>query len=362
MGGCKEKYDSPVPPIETGYLVVEGVINNDGDTTDIKLSRTTNLGDTGKRVETGAVVTIEGTDASIYRLGENFAGNYTINNIHLDNSIQYRINIQTSNNQQYRSDFVSVRSNPPIDSITWARENNGVQIYINTHDPQNNTRYYQWEFEETWEFNTFFATLKFVGNPASGVAYRDVTDPKIYQCWQFDYSKTLLLGSSAKLSDDVIHLPLTFVPGKARKMSVLYSIRVKQYSWSKEGYEFLERMKKNTESVGSVFDAQPSELNTNIHCITNPGQQVVGFFNICNIEEKRIFISNNDLPGWDYRLPCAKIVVPNNPDSIKDIAYSMLPVSAREERYPNIISFYAAESPCVDCRLTGTNIKPNFWP
>jgi len=181
MTGCKEKYDSPVPSIETGYLVIEGVINNDGDTTDIKLSRTTNLGDTGKRIETGAVVTLEGTNGSSYRLGENFAGNYTINNIHLDNSIQYRINIHTSNNQQYQSDFVSVRNNPPIDTITWARENDGVQIYINTHDPQNNTRYYQWEFEETWEFNTFFATLKYVGNPASGVMYRAVTDPHIYQ-------------------------------------------------------------------------------------------------------------------------------------------------------------------------------------
>jgi hypothetical protein len=363
--GCKEKFDSPVPTIATGYLVVEGVINNDGDTTNIRLSRTINLNDTGRRDETGAIVNLEGSDGNSFRLIENFAGNYTIYNVHLNNSFTYRLAIITGNGDQYQSDFVPVRNNPPIDSLNWVREDNGVKVFINTHDPQNNTRYYQWEFSETWEFHTLYSDCKYIYGPDPRDAYavhRLASDPQIFKCWKFNASSEIVLGSSAKLSEDIIHLPVTLIPTASQKLSVLYSIAVKQYSWSKEGYEFLERMKKNTESVGSIFDAQPSELNTNFHCTTNPNQTVIGYFNICTIREKRIFIDNKDLPLWGYKIPCQTIAVVNNPDSIRNSgAYYMLPTVSKKEVF-SIEEFYASDKQCVDCRETGTNVKPDYWP
>ena len=361
--GCKEKFDSPVPKVATGYLVVEGVINNEGDTTDIKISRTTNLGDTGKKYESGAIVNLESSNGNILQLVENAAGNYTINNLHLDTSFRYRVNIHTNSNEQYQSDFVAVRNNPPIDSINWTRDAAAVHIFINTNDPKNNTRYYQWEYNETWEFNTLYASLKYVlpNTDYVYVYYRDGSDPQIYRCWKYNASNTILLGSSAKLSEDIIHLPITMIPAANQKLSVLYSIMVKQFSWSKEGYEFLTRMKKNTESIGSVFDAQPSELNSNIHCTTNPHQPVVGFFNICTIREKRIFINSIELPGWNYKIPCIERVIANNPDSIKREGSGLLPTNP-EKSGTSIITFFASEESCVDCRLTGTNVKPIYWP
>ena len=291
---CKEKFDSPVTPIATGYMVIEGVINNDGDTTIIKLSRTTNLSDNSRRFETGAIVKLEDNlNNSLFLVESGGEGNYMINNLHLDKSLTYRLIIKTISGDDYQSDFVAVRNNPPIDSINWVQEDKGVQLYINTHDPQNNTRYYQWEFQETWEFHTLYSDLKYVplSNPGDlNVVRRDASDPQIFKCWKFDASSLILLGSSAKLQQDIIHLPLTLIPVDNERLSVLYSVLVKQYSWSKEGYEFLDRMRKNTESVGSVFDAQPSELNSNVHCTTNPSQPVVGFFNICSIQKKMLFI------------------------------------------------------------------------
>src|SRR4030095_12581699 len=110
----------------------------------------------------------------------------------------------------------------------------------------------------------------------------------------------------------------------------------------------------NTESVGSIFDAQPSELNTNFLCTTNPSQTVIGFFNICTIREKRIFIDNKDLPRWGYRIPCQTIAVVNNPDSIRNSgAYYMLPTISKKEIFA-VEEFYASSTECVDCRQTGT--------
>jgi hypothetical protein len=363
---CKEKFDSPAPPIDTGYLVIEGVINNDGDTTNIKLSRTASLNDNTRRYETDAIVHLEDDhNNSLLLTDNNGIGTYTITNLHLDNSYNYRLNIKTANGEEYKSDFVPIKNNPPIDSINWVQEEQGVRLFINTHDPQNNTRYYQWEYNETWEFHTLYSDCKYVplADPRDlNVVHRDVNDPQIFKCWKSKPSSLILLGSSAKLEQDIIHLPLIFIPNADEKLSVMYSILVKQYAWSKEGYEFLDRMRKNTESVGSIFDAQPSELNSNFHCVSNPSQPVIGFFNICTIREKRIFIDSKDLSHWNFRLPCNRIAVVNNPDSIRAAgAVYMLPTVSKLE-VTSIIEFYASEASCVDCRLTGTNVKPDYWP
>ena len=368
--GCKEKFVSPVPQVESGYLVVEGVANDGGGQTNIRLSRTTRLDNAAITKETGAVVKLEGSNNLSLPLIETIPGNYTIDNLQLDPSVKYRLSITTTNNQEYLSDFVSVRPNPPIDSVNWVRDGDGVHIFVDTHNPQNNSLYYQWEYEETWEFHSAYATtLKYERFPPpnshliSGVIFRDQSDPQIYACWQFNSSSTLLLGSSAKLSRDIIHLPLTSVPPASWKMSVLYSIFVRQYAWSKEGYEFLEKMKKNTENVGSVFDAQPSELNGNIHCMTDPSQQVIGFFNICTIREQRIWIYNSQLPRWGYSPGCREEIIENNKDSIAAKALGKLPVEPEKwNPFGGIETFYAAPDGCVDCTIKGTNVKPTYWP
>ena len=109
-----------------------------------------------------------------------------------------------------------------------------------------------------------------------------------------------MLGSTAKLSQDIVYLPIASIPKDHGSLSVLYSIKVKQYAWTKEGYNFLDIMRKNTEIVGSVFDAQPSQLNGNIHCVTDPTEKVIGYFNISPVREKRIFINNSEVPDWRY--------------------------------------------------------------
>ena len=367
IAGCKEKFISPAPAVITGYLVVEGIVNNEGGTTNIKLSRTTSLNDIANIQESGAQVKLEDNNNSFYALFENSNGNYTIDNLHLDTSLKYRLSIKTSNNEDYLSDFVKIKKNPPIDSISWERAYDGVTIYANTHDPLNKTLYYQWEYEETWEFHSrYSASVVYVTSPPPNSQNIGVVEghPDIYKCWQYNASSNILLGSSAKLAQDIIHLPLLNIPPASIKLSVLYSVLVKQYVWSKEGYEFLERMKKNTESVGSVFDAQPSELNGNIHCTSNPGQPVIGFFNICTIQQQRIFIRNAELPGWGYVPGCGiEIEIENNPDSIAKKASGLLPTSPRTTGpFGSVLTFYAAPEECVDCTKRGTNVKPTYWP
>ena len=147
----------------------------------------------------------------------------------------------------------------------------------------------------------------------------DPYDSSIFICWQSDSLTEILLGSSAALSEDLIHLPIVTIPSGSQKLSVLYSINIIQYGWSEAGYQFLQAMKKNTENTGSVFNPLPSQLIGNIHCLSDPSKMVVGYFNISPEQEKRFFISAADVPDWNYTMSCPLYELQNNADAIADI-------------------------------------------
>lgn len=370
--GCKEKYISPYTSPATGYLVVEGNINNGQDSTVITLSRSGDLNDRSIHLEQGAIVKVESEDNTFFTLAESSIGHYTKDALSLNINKKYRINIITKDNKQYVSDFVEVNSNPSIDAINWKIENQGVQFYVNTQDPTGKSKYYQWDFSETFEFHSPYKSyLKVNESLVNGsrfykLAYRDSLnysyDTSMFKCWKTEPSTNIILGSSASLSQDKIELPLHYIYPNSWKLSVYYSIKVKQYSLSKSAYEFLERMKKNTEGTGSVFDAQPSELNSNIHNINDSKEPVIGYINICNIQSKRIFIKNNELKDWNTSISsCYLKEVQNNSESINFNAGGLTPTDVAKS-LTSIISFYVAPPTCVDCKLRGTSSRPSFWP
>lgn len=357
---CKIPYEPKLKSSNTNVLVVEGYIDGSVPVS-IKLSRSRMLsnGDTATRLyETGARVQIEDDHQNIYSLMEVGNGVYTSNYVlFLNTSFQYRLHIFTSDNKEYLSDFVPFKASPPIDAVTWAIKDGGLQTLLNTHDPNNATRYYRWEYSETWEFHSsYYSDLEYDPSKDS-VVNRTVP---VFVCWHTDNSTSIYLGSSAKLTNDVItEMPLAYIPPHDNKLSVLYSISVRQYALDVNGYNYWVAMKNNTESVGSIFDPQPNESVGNIHCVTNPSETVVGYINAGNSVTERTFISNSSIPrGWNQYPYCPLIIVPL--DSLK--YYFGGGYDPVEKEAPPGKGYTGSYGSCVDCTLSGTNIKPSFWP
>src|SRR4051812_31383900 len=152
---CKEAYNPPIASTATGYLVVDGIINSGNGASTITLTRTTKLIDSVAIVyEDGAEVNIEDENGASYPLSWKNNGTYVSDSLSLNSTIKYRLHIKTLNGSEYVSDFTAVKKTPPVDSISWQLENGGVQIYVNSHDPSNNTKYYQLKYSETWEFHS----------------------------------------------------------------------------------------------------------------------------------------------------------------------------------------------------------------
>jgi hypothetical protein len=375
MSGCKKQISSSVTNAPNNYLVVNGNIAPD-DTTTITLTRTVNIsGKANSKPELNASVSIEGSQGAHYTLTMNSNGAYVLAPVNLPAAQNYRLKITTSDGKQYASDFVPVKNSPPIDTINYVIQSKGLQINVNTHDPTNNTHYYRWDYTETYIIHSLYNSHYMEVNHDT-TAPRPI-DKEIYQCWASDTSSTIVLGSSAKLSKDIISAqPVIAIPSSSEKIHIRYSIRVKQYALTTDAYNYFVLLKKNTEQLGSIFDAQPSELTGNIHCLTNPAEPVIGFVTAGSVTQQRIFIDNANLPAWQSDLPfkgCSadtlvyiytipKSVPPQLIYQVREFIYTdvMIPIDYVDAFYPN--NGYTAAFPyCVDCTLRGTNKQPSFW-
>ncbi|MFD0940181.1 DUF4249 domain-containing protein [Pedobacter boryungensis] len=370
---CKQSFKPEVTTINSNLLVVEGMINAGADSTIIKLSRTVIIANKNTaKPEIGATVVVESDANEKYPLIEELPGKYAKLALNLNSNKKYRLSIKTKGGVSYLSDFVEAKITPPIDSVSWAAKNDGVQLYANTHDATNNTRYYRWEYVETWLFHAEYES-RYISD-GKKILDRDMNTQNIYTCWQSYKSSSIILGSSSKLENDVMYLsPLTFIPSTSEKIEEKYSILVKQYALTKEAFGFWEKLKKNTESLGSIFDAQPSQLTGNIHNVNDPAEPVIGYISVGTTQQKRIFIPKDKLPKWTtiYPYECTTptdtvwVTEPKTGSKLEDMLFHSFILVPLDPLYAKngttIIGHYGTTKQCGDCTIRGTNKKPDFW-
>lgn len=373
---CKKLYSPPAITSPGTYLVVEGTLSGAGDGTTIKLSRTVNLADSiSSTPELNALVSVQSDHNENFQLSETSNGNYVIYNLTLNALNKYKLVIKTADNKQYYSDYVPVLNSPPIDSVYYKINENGITIKSATHDLTNTVKYYRWDYQETWvihsNYDSFFYTdrIGIFPRPINGL---------VNICWQSDTSSAIVLGSTARLAQAVLtNNPITSITSTSEKLGSKYSILVRQYALTADAYTFWTNLKKNTEQFGGIFDAQPSQINGNIHSLTNPGEPVIGYFSAGTIASKRIFIANRELPAWS--------TIKAYPNCVLDTFYYKYAVPPRYKDTINQVYLYlikgseipvqaivvpgrltplgytASSAECVDCTLRGTNKQPAFW-
>ena len=352
--GCKKAYAPPAITKDNKFLVIEGVLLNSTDSPSIfSLSRTIRLTDSSNSSvpEMGAHVSAEGSSGEVINFNEYSAGIYTSLPVVLNTTSKYRLRVITASGKTYLSDYVDVKQAPPIDSVYWQQKND-VNIMVSTHDPQKNTKYYMWDFTETWQYESQLQAELGVEN--GRVIFLDPSNQQ-YNCWSSHNANTILVGSSAALSDDVIiGQALTTIIQNTEKLGIRYSILVKQYALTEDGYQYYQILKKNTESLGSIFDAQPSQLSGNFHSLEDPSEIVIGFFNASSVTQKRLFIDKSQV-SWNFIY---------NGRSCDPMPYTTF--ISNDDFDPYYFDagggLILARRSCLDCRARGgTTSKPSFW-
>ncbi|AHJ98886.1 DUF4249 domain-containing protein [Hymenobacter swuensis] len=376
LTACVEPFEPKVDADNAHFLVVDGNINSQGVTV-IHLTRSVNLRDPKNiPVETRAKMFIEEESGTRYPLLEAVSGTYTSASLKLTPSRRARLHFTTAGQKEYVSEFTLIQHTPAIDSVSWRTSTKGMQLYVNTHDASNQARYYRWAYDETWEFTSaFVSTLKYERAKIVERANED-----IHHCWASESSSDIRLGTTEKLAQAVVaDFPLTLLPPTSKKLQRRYSILVKQYALTKEEYTYWDILRKNTETLGTLFDPLPSQSVGNVRSLTDASEVVLGFVGAQSVTEKRIFIDYGELPrtwvaetGYEtchtdtlLRPKGEYATPPPSPAEVVDFFRNglFIPLEDLQQDPLNPTRFFLfASADCVDCRKRGTNVKPSFWP
>jgi len=386
---CKKQYTPQLTSVTTNWLAVDGTIIS-GDSTFIRLSRSTKLTDTTRnKAELKATVTVEGDQKTLYPLTEKGKGLYVLGVTNFDFAHKYRLNIKTNDGKIYQSDFVPVKKTPPIDSIYFeAKDDNHILFYVDTHDATNSTRYYRWDYKETWRYTALYhASVAYKNGTVSYINYGDFD---ISTCYRTAMSNQIFVGSTVKNASDILIRHQLGGIDNSQKIARGYVLQVKQYALTKEGFEYYQNLKTNTEQLGSIFDPQASFLKGNICCISNPSETVIGFVSASTVANKQVNLSYSQIPiylkneygtiewykGHYYNSfttvkpapeDCPAKAVENKPGkTFQQVADDLL---ARDSIIFDVdfpkgppVYFYTPRV-CVDCRLQGgTTTKPSYFP
>lgn len=356
LNGCIVQF-IPETSEDQDLLVVEGIITDQPGPNIIKLSTSLPLG--GKSAAkplSGSIVTITDDLGSNISLNETVTGTYVTPSYFqgmVGRSYTLHININNTNgNFNYQSFPVEMKPVPSIDSIYYDKviineknmgsiQSEGAQIYLNTHDPENNCKFYRWEYSETWEFRLPYM----VPNNT---------------CWISSNSDKINIKSTASLAEDrIIRYPLNFVSNMTDRLKVRYSILVNQYSLSEDEYAYWEKLQNISEQVGGLYDITPASVPSNIWCVENPGAKVLGYFSVSASSSKRFFIKDRFLGIIDLYNSCISDTVfgggsiPNLNLYVWVIIDHMIP--------PIPYRVLTRVKGCYDCSVRGTTIEPVYW-
>lgn len=364
IAGCVESFVPETGRDAGSILVVDGSIDPASQSAEVKLSRTVPIDVSINEApeETSAQVTLEEQDGSSYDLTEFAGGIYRLTGVNFNAGEKYRLIISTSTGERYESEYTEVINTPPIDSISWRTVGDVISIEANTHDFTEQSKFFLWSFEETFEYTSQLGSA-YIWLPGGVITIRPF-DEQVYKCWLTERSTSIIIGSSRQLSENVIrNFRVRAIPKGSEKVKLKYSILVKQRAISEDEYDYWQKLQQTTQNVGGLFDPMPAQVTGNLNCTSDPDLPVLGFFSAGTTLQERIFIKWKDLPD-DFRVLPVPTFCP-----VDSIPMSQLG-SAGGPIY--IITTYGMRQPegylvstraCTDCtaRPGSVNKQPIFW-
>jgi hypothetical protein len=371
MVSCVEPF-SIKNTLSNTHLVVEGMFSNLQKRHQILLSRETALGDNKRVPEKGATVTISDQLGNVILLNEAAPGIYETSDLSAQPDHKYVLHIKTTAGSEYSSATVPFQDGVDLDSVYAkyvydAREEvKGIQVYVNTHDPANQHRYYRWNYIATYEVHAPFPS-NWAWTGGNNFDYRyDGIDI----CYVSDTVRQILIQTTESLEKNNLEgQKLHFIPETSHILRYRYSIFVQQFCISKESYSYWEHQKKMNEQQGSLSDVQPGSLPGNIVSLTNPDEIVLGYFDAGHVSEKRIFVSAIDFYAEGMK----------NPSTLRSNCYYIEPILVSQydlakkmpvyDRTMWIWEFYGSNpaifelmpKSCCDCRDQGPTERPPFF-
>ncbi len=353
---CSEKY---FPKINSsgGMLVVDGKITNTPGPYEVNLFRTVEIESNDSLInESNATVFIHCDDGNSVPLYESAPGKYQTIDQNFIGQIgkSYWVEINTSDGNNYESISEEIKSPFEITTI-YGEQNeviinidetlNAVSLYFDLINEDNNSNYYLWNYNASWEWHTISKIPK-------------SKDPA-YICYPYESSNNVNIYDASILSKkNIKHLPLSTITEKHVNLLYEYYISVNAYSISEKCYVFWDNIKKVSEANGNLFDIIPANVQGNIECC-NSDDEVLGYFQVSSYAQK-----GGTFNEKSYDVDFASITPECKTFEISPLTYNpkrhhIVSVNHLPEGGTILNVRYNF---CYDCSLKYSPNKPSFWP
>ena len=385
ISSCTEQYALQSNTFEDA-LVVEATITNELKKQEIKITKTYRLEEEENTIESGAVVMVTDNDNNKYIFEQKDSIYVSKTEFQAIPDRRYRLDITTNQGKSYYSTSETLTTVNKIQSIDATAQtikgDRGVQIIVNNYDPNNSSKYYRYEYEETYKIVTqmWKQDSTIILPPLPDGTHKEIGlisrkgDSRI--CYGTAKSKDILIASTNSLSEDRVAFPIRFISNQNYIIAHRYSIFVKQYIQSLEAYTFYKTLKELSGSDNILSQNQTGFFYGNIKSSENPNEKVIGFFDVSSVSSKRFFFNYVDLfPGEPlppYPDNCdiqafTFCFYAKNPDCRGGMLLAsiekkqLLYFNSYQYSNPIYTTYEMVSLPCGDCTSFSSNIVPPFW-
>lgn len=367
-------------------LVVDALLTDQNESYTIKLSRTKQIQNHDLVFVTGATVSIGDDQGNIFPLNESSPGIYKTDSLQITGKAgnTYILSIQTQEGDQYVSEPCLMYPVSEIENVYFDKDQeilnngtqiqNGIRIFLDSENNEGNS-FLRWAYDEAWKI--------IVPAPKKYDYINDSTfhafSPIKQTCWGINKSDEIII-QAAGYANRIEKKPIAFIStDQSNRFLIRYSIDVKQFSVSPKEYEFWNQLNQITESGGDIFEKQPFPVLSNVHNINDPGEPVLGYFQVSSVSSKRIYINNSqitplNIPVFTY--DCQMVI--KGPDDYPPplfpgdgMSFSKIYNLYSGPQYTfvepifngqgELMKLVFSKNVCADCTLTGILTKPDFW-
>jgi len=370
LNSCVDEYFPDIDKYEN-LLVIDGAITNQPGPYEIKLSFSSSVQRPKFLPYTGAQVIVEDNQGNEEVFTEIEPGIHVsaINGLQGIIGRKYKIIIRTPDENEFQSTFQELKKPVEIANVyaeIYSRETGdeygheyGYQFYVDTEAAENNSAYLMWRVKGAYKYQSEYLIKYIFDNRVLSIFPHP---DSLYTCYHDDnYTGIYTLDMSTLSVPEVNRFPLNYINTNTRRLSIRYSLLLKQYTITEEAYDYYSRIKDVNTQQGSLYTQQPYQINGNVYSVLDQDKAILGYFLVAGIDEKRIFV---DRPPSDQVEFYYSICVLNDGDYD---AYSYVYWSPKEI-WPLYITTDNNEhralthQGCVDCRWWGGTIdKPEFW-
>ncbi|MBK8884870.1 MAG: DUF4249 domain-containing protein [Bacteroidales bacterium] len=267
-------------------LVVDGKITNEEGPFRVKLSNSVRV-DVMYYIDpvSNAEVKIFDDKGNMFQLYSTGSGMYESADKNLKGipGNSYTLSITTPDGMEYQSNSVLMETVTEIDSLYFEeeirsvktdnkiKEENWLNILLDSHDSENRIKYWYYEFEETWEVKLLTDDVPVEhnspGSPSNITLENVMVSADKQVCWVTRSSNSILIASTVnnpvnEIKRYTVH---SLGPGED-KLHIRYSILVKQSTLSPELYKFWKLLKDVNENSGGLYEKMPAQIFGNISC------------------------------------------------------------------------------------------------